>query len=252
MKMSRSDGRKPDQLRPVRIIRKYIKHAEGSVLIEVGDTKVICTASIDDKLPRFFEDPTQKRQGGWITAEYSMLPRSTKRRSQREASRGRLGGRTQEIQRLIGRSLRAVVDTKLVGERTICLDCDVIQADGGTRTASITGAFVALWDACSHMIDRKMIKEMPIKDFVAATSVGIIKGETMLDLCYTEDFAADVDMNIVMTGKGGFVEIQGTAEEEPFSRAETDELINLAAEGIQQLIALQRKMLIGGEDEGEL
>jgi ribonuclease PH len=252
MKMSRSDGRKPDQLRPVKIIRKYIKHAEGSVLIEVGDTKVICTASIDDKLPRFFEDPTQKRQGGWITAEYSMLPRSTKRRSQREASRGRLGGRTQEIQRLIGRSLRAVVDTKLVGERTIWLDCDVIQADGGTRTASITGAFVALWDACSHMIDRKMIKEMPIKDFVAATSVGIIKGETILDLCYTEDFAADVDMNIVMTGKGGFVEIQGTAEEEPFSRAETDELINLAAEGIQQLIALQRKMLIGGEDEVEL
>ena len=252
MKMSRSDGRKSDQLRPVRIIRKYIKHAEGSVLIEVGDTKVICTASIDDKLPRFFEDPTQKRQGGWITAEYSMLPRSTKRRSQREASRGRLGGRTQEIQRLIGRSLRAVVDTKLVGERTIWLDCDVIQADGGTRTASITGAFVALWDACSHMIDRKMIKEMPIKDFVAATSVGIIKGEKMLDLCYTEDFAADVDMNIVMTGKGGFVEIQGTAEEEPFSRAETDELINLAAEGIQQLIALQRKMLIGGEDEVEL
>jgi ribonuclease PH len=252
MKMSRSDGRKSDQLRSVRIIRKYIKHAEGSVLIEVGDTKVICTASIEDKLPRFMEDPTQKRQGGWITAEYSMLPRSTKRRSQREASRGRLGGRTQEIQRLIGRSLRAVVDMKLLGERTIWLDCDVIQADGGTRTASITGAFVALWDACSYMIDRKMIKEMPIKDFVAATSVGIIKGEKILDLCYTEDFAADVDMNIVMTGRGGFVEIQGTAEEEPFSREETDELINLAAEGIQQLIALQRKMLMGGEDEVEL
>ncbi len=252
MKMSRIDGRKPDQLRPVKIIRKYIKHAEGSVLIEVGDTKVICTASIEDRLPRFMEDPDQKREGGWITAEYSMLPRSTKTRSQREASRGRVGGRTQEIQRLIGRSLRAVVDMKLLGERTIWLDCDVIQADGGTRTASITGAFVALWDACSCMIDRKMIKEMPIKDFVAATSVGIINGEKMLDLCYTEDFAADVDMNIVMTGKGGFVEIQGTAEEEPFSREETDELINLAAEGIQQLIALQRKMLIGGEGEGEL
>ncbi len=250
--MSRIDGRKPDQLRPVKIIRKYIKHAEGSVLIEVGDTKVICTASIEDRLPRFMEDPDQKREGGWITAEYSMLPRSTKTRSQREASRGRVGGRTQEIQRLIGRSLRAVVDMKLLGERTIWLDCDVIQADGGTRTASITGAFVALWDACSCMIDRKMIKEMPIKDFVAATSVGIINGEKMLDLCYTEDFAADVDMNIVMTGKGGFVEIQGTAEEEPFSREETDELINLAAEGIQQLIALQRKMLIGGEGEGEL
>lgn len=250
--MSRVDGRKFDQLRPVKIIRKYMKHAEGSVLIEVGDTRVICTASIDERLPRFMEDRTQRRAGGWVTAEYSMLPRATKDRSIREAARGRLGGRTQEIQRLIGRSLRAIVDMKLLGERTIWLDCDVIQADGGTRTASITGAFVALWDACSYMIDRKMIREMPIVDFVAATSVGMVEGQKMLDLCYAEDFAADVDMNIVMTGKGGFVEIQGTAEESPFSREEANELVDLAAKGIQELIALQRKMLIGGEDEVEL
>lgn len=250
--MSRIDGRNFDQLRPVKIIRKYIKHAEGSVLIEVGDTKVICTASIEEKLPRFFEDPTQKRSGGWVTAEYSMLPRATKTRNQREASRGKLGGRTQEIQRLIGRSMRATVDTKSLGERTIWLDCDVIQADGGTRTASITGVFVALWDACSYLLDHKMIEEMPIIDFVAATSVGIIQGQPMLDLCYAEDFEADVDMNIVMTGKGGFVEIQGTAEESPFSREEANALIDLAAKGIQQLIALQRKMIMGGLDEGSL
>lgn len=250
--MSRTDGRKFDQLRPVRIIRNYTKYAEGAVLIEVGDTKVICTASTEERVPRFMEDPTQKRGGGWVTAEYSMLPRATKSRNIREAARGKLGGRTQEIQRLIGRSLRAVVDTKILGERTIWLDCDVIQADGGTRTASITGAFVALWDACSHLIDRRMIREMPIVDFVAATSVGIIKGQKMLDLCYAEDFAADVDMNIVMTGKEGFIEIQGTAEEAPFSREEADELIALAAKGIQQLISLQRKMLIGGENEVEL
>ncbi len=250
--MSRVDGRKFDQLRPVRIIRNYVKHAEGSVLIEVGDTRVICTASIEDRLPRFFEDPDQKRPGGWITAEYSMLPRSTKTRSQREASRGKIGGRTQEIQRLIGRSLRAVVDMKLLGERTIWLDCDVIQADGGTRTASITGAFVALWDACSYMMDRKMANEMPIIDFIAATSVGIIDGQRILDLCYAEDFAADVDMNVVMTGQGKFVEIQGTAEESPFSREETDGLIDLAASGIAQLIGLQRKMLIGGENLVEM
>jgi ribonuclease PH len=250
--MSRIDGRKFDELRPVKIIRKYIKHAEGSVLIEVGDTRVICTASIEERLPRFMLDPSQKREGGWITAEYSMLPRATKDRTVREAARGRLGGRTQEIQRLIGRSLRAIVDMKLLGERTIWLDCDVIQADGGTRTASITGGFVALWDACSYMLDRKMIEEMPIVDFVAATSVGIIEGQKILDLCYAEDSAAGVDMNIVMTGNGGFVELQGTAEESPFSREEANELIDLAAKGIQELIALQRRMLIGGEDEVEL
>lgn len=245
--MPRVDGRKFDQLRPVRIIRNYIKHAEGSVLIEVGDTRVICTASIEERLPRFMEDPDQKRPGGWVTAEYSMLPRATKTRNQREASRGRIGGRTQEIQRLIGRSLRAVVDMRVLGERTIWLDCDVIQADGGTRTASITGAFVALWDACSYLIDNKKIKEMPITDFVAATSVGMINGQPMLDLCYVEDSSADVDMNIVMTGQGGFVEMQGTAEVSSFSREEANSLIDLAVSGIQQLLGLQRKMLIGGE-----
>ena len=250
--MSRVDGRKNDQLRPVKIIRNYMKHAEGSVLIEVGDTKVICTASIEDRLPRFMMDPSQKRPGGWVTAEYSMLPRSTSIRNQRESSRGRVGGRTHEIQRLIGRSLRAVVDAKLLGERTIWLDCDVIQADGGTRTASITGAFIALWDACSYLVDKRKAKEMAITDFVAATSVGIIDGQPMLDLCYREDFSADVDMNVVMTGKGGFVEIQGTAEESPFSREETNNLIDLAVAGIEQLIGLQRKMLIGGEDLVEL
>ena len=250
--MSRVDGRKHDQLRPIRIIRNYIKHAEGSVLIEVGDTRVICTASVEEKLPRFMDDPTQKRGGGWVTAEYSMLPRATKTRNQREASRGRVGGRTQEIQRLIGRSLRAVVDMKNLGERTIWLDCDVVQADGGTRTASITGAFITLWDACSYLIDRKKIKEMPIIDFVAATSVGIINGQPMLDLCYVEDSSADVDMNIVMTGQGGFVELQGTAEESPFSREESNSLIDLAVSGIEQLIGLQRKMLIGGENLVEL
>jgi ribonuclease PH len=250
--MSRVDGRKHDQLRPIRIIRNYIKHAEGSVLIEVGDTRVICTASVEEKLPRFMDDPAQKRGGGWVTAEYSMLPRATKTRNQREASRGRVGGRTQEIQRLIGRSLRAVVDMKNLGERTIWLDCDVVQADGGTRTASITGAFITLWDACSYLIDRKKIKEMPITDFVAATSVGIINGQPMLDLCYVEDSSADVDMNIVMTGQGGFVELQGTAEESPFSREESNSLIDLAVSGIEQLIGLQRKMLIGGENLVEL
>jgi len=250
--MSRIDGRKFDELRQVKMVRNYIKYAEGSVLIEVGNTRVICTASVEEKLPRFMEDQTQKREGGWITAEYSMLPRATKNRTTRESSRGRLGGRTQEIQRLIGRSLRAVVDTKLLGERTIWMDCDVIQADGGTRTASITGAFVALWDACSYMIDHKRIGEMPITDFVAATSVGMVKQQKMLDLCYVEDSSADVDMNIVMTGKGGFVEIQGTAEKSPFSREEANDFIDLAASGIQQLIGLQRKMLIGGQMEAEL
>jgi len=250
--MSRVDGRKRDELRPVRITRNYIKHAEGSVLIEVGETKVICTASIEEKVPRFMEEEGQKRDGGWITAEYSMLPRATGRRSIREAARGKIGGRTQEIQRLIGRSMRAVVDTKLIGERTIWMDCDVIQADGGTRTSSITGAFIALWDACSYLRDKKKISEMPIADFIAATSVGVVSGDTMLDLCYVEDSKADVDMNIVMTGKGKFVEIQGTAESWPFTRDDANELIDLAENGIQQLIALQRSMLLGGEMVAEL
>jgi ribonuclease PH len=250
--MARIGGRKHDELRPVRITRNYIKHAEGSVLIEVGDTKVICTASIEEKVPRFMEEEGLKRDSGWITAEYSMLPRATSTRNIREAARGKIGGRTQEIQRLIGRSIRAVVDLKLIGERTIWIDCDVIQADGGTRTSSITGAFIAVWDACSYLIDKKMIKEMPISEFVAATSVGIIGGEKMLDLCYAEDSKADVDMNIVMTGKGRFVEIQGTAEAWPFTRDDTNGLIDLATDGIQQLIALQRKMLMGGEMTAEL
>jgi len=250
--MSRVDGRKRDELRPVRITRNYIKHAEGSVLIEVGETKVICTASIEEKVPRFMEEEGQKRDGGWITAEYSMLPRATGRRSIREAARGKIGGRTQEIQRLIGRSMRAVVDTKLIGERTIWMDCDVIQADGGTRTSSITGAFIALWDACSYLRDKKKISEMPIADFIAATSVGVVSGDTMLDLCYVEDSKADVDMNIVMTGKGKFVEIQGTSESWPFTRDDANELIDLAENGIQQLIALQRSMLLGGEMVAEL
>jgi ribonuclease PH len=250
--MARIDGRKHDELRPVRITRNYIKHAEGSVLIEVGQTKVICTASIEDKVPKFMEEEGQKREGGWITAEYSMLPRSTSNRNIRESARGKIGGRTQEIQRLIGRSMRAVVDMKLIGERTIWIDCDVIQADGGTRTSSITGAFIALWDACSYLRDKKMINEMPIADFVAATSVGIVSGDAMLDLCYAEDSKADVDMNIVMTGKGKFVEIQGTAEAWPFTRDDANKLIDLAENGIQRLISLQRKMLMGGEMSAEL
>ena len=241
--MSRIDGRKSDELRHVKIIRNYIKPAEGSVLIEVGDTKVICTASIEERVPRFFDDPTQKRGGGWVTAEYSMLPRATKTRNIREAARGKIGGRTQEIQRLIGRSLRAVTDTKLMGERTIWLDCDVIQADGGTRTASITGAFVALWDACSNLLDRKRIKEMPIVDFIAATSVGIVKGQNLLDLCYVEDFSADVDMNIVMTGKEGFVEIQGTAEKQTFDRTTLDAMLDAAASEIKKIIVFQKEVL---------
>lgn len=250
--MSRVDGRKNDQLRPVKITRNYIKHAEGSVLIEVGETKVICTASIEDKPPKFMEDNPQKGVTGWITAEYSMIPRSTGTRNQREVSRGKIGGRTQEIQRLIGRSMRAAVDLKLLGERTIWIDCDVIQADGGTRTSSITGSFIALWDACSYLLNKKMVKEMPITDYVAATSVGIVNGEKLLDLCYDEDSNAEVDMNIIMTDKGKFVEIQGTAESVPFSRDDANQLIDLASKGIQQLISLQKKMITNGEMVAEL
>jgi ribonuclease PH len=241
--MARIGGRRADEMRPVTINRNFIKHAEGSVLIEIGDTKVVCTASIDDRQPRFMREQ-QIRNKGWVTAEYSMLPRSTSDRMQREVTRGSPSGRTQEIQRLIGRSLRAIVDLSMLGERTIWIDCDVIQADGGTRTASITGAYVALWDACQLLFDRKLIKDLPILDNVAATSVGIVNGTPSLDLCYSEDSAADVDMNIVMTGKGEFVEIQGTAEENPFSREQTDQLLNLAADGIGQLIRLQNRMML--------
>jgi len=239
--MSRIDGRKDDELRPVEIIRDYTKYGEGSVLIKVGDTIVLCTASVEERVPRFIYE--QDVEGfGWVTAEYSMLPRATSERSQRE--RGHISGRTQEIQRLIGRTLRAVVDLSLLGERTIWLDCDVIQADGGTRTASITGAFVALSDACSRLRNWGQINDLPINDFVAATSVGIVNNKPMLDLCYKEDSDADVDMNIAMTGKGKFIEIQGTAEEKAFTRQQMNTMLDLAEKGIEQLIALQRQSLL--------
>jgi ribonuclease PH len=235
----RNDGRQPDKLRPVTITRRYIKRAEGSVLIEVGDTRVICTASVENKVPPFLRNSGQ----GWITAEYGMLPRSTDSRMQREASRGKISGRTQEIQRLIGRSLRAVVDLTKIGERTIWLDCDVIQADGGTRTASITGACIALFDALTYMRKNNDINTMPLKDFVAATSVGIVNGQVLLDLNYHEDSKAQVDMNIVMTGSGKFVEIQGTAEDEPFSEEQMQTMMSLAKSGISELIQIQRSYL---------
>ncbi len=237
--MHRIDGRKPDQLRPVRITRQYNKHAEGSVLVEVGDTRVICTASVEDKPPLFLRGAGK----GWVTAEYGMLPRATGTRTAREAVRGKLGGRTHEIQRLIGRALRSVMDLPALGERTITLDCDVIQADGGTRTASITGAFVALVDAVNNLRAQGLIKTMPVKDFIAATSVGRCAGQVILDLCYEEDSAAEVDMNIVMTGGGRFVEVQGTGEEASFSRQEINEMIDLAQQGIEWLINYQKEVL---------
>ena len=223
----------------MRIQRGYTKHAEGSVLVEFGDTRVLCTASVEDKVPPFLKD----RDQGWLTAEYGMLPRSTHTRSDREASRGRQSGRTQEIQRLIGRSLRAVTDLAKLGTRTIQVDCDVLQADGGTRTASITGGFVALHDAVSKLLRDGLIAESPILDHVAAVSVGVYAGAPVLDLDYAEDVACETDMNVVMTGRGGFVEIQGTAEGETFSRSELDALLALAEGGIRELIGAQRKAL---------
>lgn len=235
----RPSQRKPDQLRAIRITRHYTKHAEGAVLIECGDTKVICTASVEERVP-----PHKKGSGeGWVTAEYGMLPRSTGERMSREAAKGKQSGRTQEIQRLIGRSLRAVVDLGKLGERTITLDCDVIQADGGTRTASITGAFVALHDAVSVLMQKGLVKENPLRDSVAAISVGIYQGTPVLDLDYLEDSDCDTDMNVVMLGSGHFVEVQGTAEGHPFSREEMDTLLELAKHGITQLSDLQRKAL---------
>ncbi len=235
----RPSQRKPDQLRLIRITRHYTKHAEGSVLIECGDTKVICTASVDEKVP-----PHKKGSGeGWVTAEYGMLPRSTGERMSREAAKGKQSGRTQEIQRLIGRSLRAVVDLAKLGERTITLDCDVIQADGGTRTASITGAFVALSDAVTALMQKGLVKESPLKDSVAAISVGIYEGTPVLDLDYDEDSVCDTDMNVVMLGSGHFVEVQGTAEGHAFSREEMDTLLELAKNGITQLAEMQRNVL---------
>ena len=235
----RPSSRLPDQLRSIRITRHYTKHAEGSVLIECGDTKVICTASVEERVP-----PHKKGSGeGWVTAEYGMLPRSTGERMGREAAKGKQSGRTQEIQRLIGRSLRAVVDLKKLGERTIQIDCDVIQADGGTRTASITGAFVALHDAVTGLINKDLVKETPLKDFIAAISVGIYQGTAVLDLDYVEDSGCDTDMNVVMLGNGHFVEVQGTAEGHAFSRAEMDGLLELAKGGIAELIGIQRAVL---------
>jgi ribonuclease PH len=235
----RSDGRLDEQLRPTRITPNYLLHAEGSVLVESGKTKVICTASVEDRVP-----PFRRNSGkGWVTAEYGMLPRATSTRTQRESSAGRVGGRTQEIQRLIGRSLRAVTKMEELGERTITLDCDVIQADGGTRTASITGAFVALALAISKMREQDLIRTVPIVDYVAATSVGIVEGMPMLDLAYTEDSKADVDMNIIKTGAGLYIEVQGTAEAMPFGREALNRLLDLADTGIRQLIALQRGLV---------
>ncbi len=237
--MTRPGKRTPDELRQVRIQRNYTRHAEGSVLIEFGDTRVICTASVEEKVPGFLRD----RRQGWVTAEYGMLPRSTNTRTDREAARGRQTGRTQEIQRLIGRSLRAVIDLSMLGERTIQIDCDVIQADGGTRTAGITGAFVALHDAVATLQQRGLITHDPVRDFVAAVSVGIVEGVPVLDLDYAEDSTCDTDMNVVMTGAGGFVEVQGTAEGAPFSQAQMDALIVLARRGIRELIAKQKAAL---------
>lgn len=235
----RSDGRAPDELRPVTLIRGYTKHAEGSVLVEVGDTKVICTVSVEDRVPPFLKGKGE----GWVTAEYGMLPRATTTRSQRESGRGGASGRTHEIQRLIGRSLRAVVDMKGLGERTLWVDCDVIQADGGTRTASITGAFVALVDALRHLKKQGAFTELPLYDFVAATSVGKVGAAVLLDLRYDEDSAADVDMNVVKTGRGRFIELQGTAEHKSFDDDELQALMGAADKGIQELVALQRKAL---------
>jgi len=235
----RPSGRAASQLRDVRITRHYTKHAEGSVLVEFGDTKVLCTASVEERVPGFLKDRGQ----GWLTAEYGMLPRSTHTRTDREAARGKQSGRTQEIQRLIGRSLRAVTDLPALGPRTVQIDCDVLQADGGTRTAGITGAFVALHDACTRLQAQGLIAASPVRDFVAAVSVGIYRGVPVLDLDYPEDSACDTDMNVVMTGTGGFVEMQGTAEGHPFTRAEMDTLVELAADGIRTLIAKQRAAL---------
>jgi len=239
MSYQRSGARAANALRPVTLTRGYTCHAEGSVLVAFGDTKVLCTASVEEKVP-----PHKRGSGtGWVTAEYGMLPRSTHTRSDREAARGKQSGRTQEIQRLIGRSLRAVFDLAALGERTIQLDCDVLQADGGTRTAAITGAFVAAHDAVGWLIAEGKLKASPLRDFVAAVSVGVVEGTPLLDLEYIEDSACDTDMNVVMTGSGGFVEVQGTAEGAPFSRAEMDTLLALAGKGIGELVAAQKAAL---------
>ena len=238
--LARGDGRAPDALRAVRITRRYTRHAEGSVLVEFGETKVLCTASVEERVPAFLKGKGR----GWLTAEYGMLPRATHTRSDREAARGKQSGRTQEIQRLIGRSMRSVFDLEQLGERTITLDCDVLQADGGTRTASITGAFVAAHDAVAALIAAGTLALSPVRDFVAGISVGVIDGVALLDLDYAEDSRCDTDMNVVMTAAGGFVEVQGTAERMPFSRDEMGRLLDLATRGIASLIAAQRAALL--------
>ncbi len=237
--MTRPSGRRPEQLRTVKLDRQFTKHAEGSVLVSFGDTQVICTASVEPGVPRFLRGKGQ----GWVTAEYGMLPRSTDSRMGREAARGKQSGRTQEIQRLIGRSLRAAVDLSKLGDNTITIDCDVIQADGGTRTASITGACVALVDAMTYLRDRKRIKEDPLMHMVASVSVGVYRGEPVLDLDYAEDSNAETDMNVVMTSKGGFIEVQGTAEGAPFTGAELDAMLGLARRGIDDLVKVQKMAL---------
>jgi ribonuclease PH len=237
--MMRSDGRKPKQLRLIKITPNYIKTADGSVLIEMGDTKVICTAKLEERVPPFLRNSGK----GWITAEYGMLPGSSKARIGRESSRGKVGGRTHEIQRLIGRSLRAITDLVNLGERTVWIDCDVIQADGGTRTASITGAYVSLCEAIRGWQKLGVIAQEPIKDSVAAVSIGIVDGKILLDLCYEEDSKADVDMNFVMTGSGKFVEIQGTAESAPFTKKQMDKMSDIAQQGIKELLNAQKQAL---------
>jgi len=239
MSLLRQDGRMEGQIRPVKISRDFIKYAEGSVLIEMGGTKVICTASVEEKVPPFLKDKGR----GWVTAEYAMLPRATQDRTQREAVKGRQGGRTLEIQRLVGRSLRAVTDMAEMGERTVWIDCDVIQADGGTRTASITGAFIALADAFAVLKRKNLIKKRPLTDYLAAISVGKVGGQIMVDLAYEEDSLAEVDMNMVMTGRGRYVELQGTAERAPFEKKDLDEFVAVGWRAIQDLVALQKELV---------
>ncbi len=241
--MSRPSGRKPDELRPVSFVRHYTRHAEGSVLVAFGDTKVLCTASVEERLPNWKKD--KGVSGGWLTAEYGMLPRATHDRSRREAAAGKQGGRTLEIQRLIGRALRAVLDLDALGKNTLTMDCDVLQADGGTRTAAITGGYVALVDAVNVLLKRGLIKKNPVHGQVAAVSVGIYGGAPVLDLDYAEDSGAETDLNVVMNEAGGFIEVQGTAEGHAFRREELDGMLDLAARGIQQLLEAQRKALAG-------
>jgi ribonuclease PH len=242
MTFQRAAGRRADALRPVRLTRRFTKHAEGSVLVEFGDTRVLCTASVEERVPSFLKGSGQ----GWVTAEYGMLPRATHTRGDREAAKGKQSGRTQEIQRLIGRSLRAVIDLSQLGERSIQIDCDVLQADGGTRTAAITGSCVALHDALSWLKAKGALPTWPLRDFVAAVSVGMHSGQSLLDLDYSEDSTCETDMNVVMTGSGGFVEVQGTAEGAPFSAAEMQAMLTLAHAGIAELIVAQRRALEAG------